>query len=181
VCLTRIWVRRRFVGWVVRWCGSIRRGVGGEFSVGSEGDVPVVVVDVGVVDTADGQEVVQVGAALVAPPDDVVEFAAVVGDAAAGDGAVLVQATQRAALRAVGEAGGAAEVEFAGCVQHDAVAHDDGVGVGVAGEGGEDAGGDLDADGELGDRSGVAGGVGVDDGDELGLGGSWPRRSGRSG
>jgi hypothetical protein len=46
----------------------------------------------------------------------------------------------------------------------------------VAGEGGEDAGGDLDADGELGDRAGVSGGVSVDDGDELGLGGSWPGR-----
>jgi hypothetical protein len=163
----------------VGWSGGVDRSVGeseGEFSVGSEGDVPVVVVDVGVVDTADGEEVVEVGAALVAPPDDVVEFAAVVGDAAAGDGAVFVEAAEGSALGAVGEAGGAAEVEFAGCVQHDAVAHDDGVGVGGTGEGGEDAGGDLDADGELGDRSGVAGGVGVDDGDELGPPRPWPGR-----
>jgi hypothetical protein len=55
------------------------------------------------------------------------------------------------------------------------------VGVGGTGEGGEDAGGDLDADGELGDRSGVAGGVSIDDGDELGLRRSWPRTVGRSG
>jgi hypothetical protein len=53
-------------------------------------------------------------------------------------------------------------------VEHDSVAHDDGVDVGVTGEGGEDAGGDLDGDGELGDRAGVSGCVGVDDGDELG-------------
>jgi hypothetical protein len=46
----------------------------------------------------------------------------------------------------------------------------------VAGEGGEHAGGDLDADGELGDRSGVAGGVGVDDRHELGPPRPWPRR-----
>jgi hypothetical protein len=106
-----------------------------------------------------------------------VEFAAVVGDAAAGDGAALVEAAQRPALGAVGEAGGASQVQLVGCVQHDAVAHDDNMDVG---EGGEDAGGDLDADGELGDRSGVSGGVSVDDRHELGLRGSWPR-SGRAG
>jgi hypothetical protein len=53
-------------------------------------------------------------------------------------------------------------------VQYDAVAHDDGVDVGGAGEGGEDAGGDLDGDRELAHGAGLAGGVGVDHRDELG-------------
>ncbi len=132
------------------WAGGVDRTVGesqGELAVGSESDVPVVVVDVGVVDAADGQEVVEVGVAAVAPPGDVVEFAAVVGDGAAGDRTAAVEAAQGAALGAVGEAGVASEVQFAGCVQHDAVAHDDGVDVGVTGEGGQDAGGDLAGDG----------------------------------
>jgi hypothetical protein len=63
-----------------------------EFSVRSEFDHPVVVVDVGVVDAADGEQVVEVGGAAVAPPDDVVEFAAVVVDAAARNGAGSVEA-----------------------------------------------------------------------------------------
>jgi hypothetical protein len=58
--------------------------------------------------------------------------------------------------------------EFAGCVQHDTVADHDGVDVGVAGEVGEDAGGDLDGDRELGDRAKVLGRVGIDHRDELG-------------
>ena len=81
--------------------------------------------------------------------------------------AALVQAPQRPSLGSVGESGGAPEVEFAGCVEHDTVADDDGVDVGVAGELGEDAGGDLDGDGELGDGAVVAGCVGVDDGHVL--------------
>lgn len=36
-------------------------------------------------------------------------------------------------------------------MQHDTVAHDDGVDVGGSGEGGEQAGGDLDGDRGLGD------------------------------
>ena len=74
-------------------------------------------------------------------------------------------------MGSVGEAGGASEVEFAGCVEYDAVADDDGVDVGVAGELGEDAGGDLDGDGELGDGAVVVGCVGVDDGHVLGSAG----------
>jgi len=52
----------------------------GELPVGAEGDVPVGVVDLVVVPNADGQEVVEVRAASVAPPDDVMQFAAVVVD-----------------------------------------------------------------------------------------------------
>ncbi len=127
--------------------------VQGEFAVGSEFDGPAVVVDLGVVDAADGQQVVEVGAALVAPPDDVVQFAAVVGDGAAGDGAAAVEAAKCASLGSVGESCGAAQVQLAGGVQDDAVADHDGVDVGVAGEGGEHACGDFDGDGELGDRA----------------------------
>ena len=65
----------------------------GEFSVGSEFDDPVVVVDLGVMEAADGQKIVEIGGAAVAPPDDVVEFAAVVGDGAARDTAALVEAS----------------------------------------------------------------------------------------
>jgi hypothetical protein len=71
-------------------------------------------------------------------------------------------------LGAVGDSAGAAEVQFAGGVEYDAVADDDGVGVGVTGEVGEDPGGDLDGDRKLGDRTVTVGGVGVDDDDELG-------------
>ena len=91
-------------------------GVGesqGEFSVGSELDDPAVVVDSGVMQAADGDEVVEVGVSAVVPPDDVVEFAAVVADDAARDRAAPIQR----ALGAVGEAGVAARVPTkASCV-----------------------------------------------------------------
>ena len=59
--------------------GAVGEGEG-ELSVGSEFDDPAVVVDLGVMHRAHRQEIVEIGAALVAPPDDVVEFATVVGD-----------------------------------------------------------------------------------------------------
>src|SRR5680860_1797868 len=65
-------------GW---WAGVAHRAVGesdGEFAVWSEFDGPSVVVDLGVVVSADRQQVVEVGVAAVSPPGDVVEFAAVV-------------------------------------------------------------------------------------------------------
>ena len=58
---------------------------------GSEFDDPAVVVDVGVMVAADGDEVVEVGVSAVAPPDGVVEFAAVVADGAARDRAAPVE------------------------------------------------------------------------------------------
>ena len=48
-------------------------------------DVPTLVVDLVVVSGADRQEVVEVGAAAVAPPDDVMQFAVVVTHPAPGD------------------------------------------------------------------------------------------------
>jgi len=45
-----------------------------------------------VVHVADGEEVVEVGGAAVGPPDDVVEFAAVVIHGASGDGTAPVEA-----------------------------------------------------------------------------------------
>jgi hypothetical protein len=71
-------------------------------------------------------------------------------------------------LGAVGEAGGASEVELAGRVQHHTVADDDSMDVGVTGQGGEHLGGDLDGNGELGGGAVVSGGVGVDHRDEFG-------------
>ena len=59
------------------------------------------------------------------PPDHVVEPAQVVPGGAAGDGARRVQRAERPALRAVGEAAHATEIELAGCVQHHAVADHD--------------------------------------------------------
>ncbi len=68
-----------------------------------------------------------VGASAVAPPDDVVQFAAVVVDGAAGDGAGGVEPAECSSLVAVGDPGGPAEVEVAGCVQDDPVGDHDGV------------------------------------------------------
>ena len=82
-------------------------------------------------------------------------------------------------MGAVGEAGGAAEVQFARCVEDDAVADDDGVDVGVTCEIREDSGGDLDGDRVLGDRAGLIGCVGVDHCDELRSTRSWPCPHGR--
>lgn len=113
------------------------------------------------------------GGAVVAPPGDVVEFAAVVADGAAGDGAGAVETAEGSALGSVGQPGGASEVQLSGGVEHDTVAHHDGVGVGGSGEFGEYSGGDLDGDRELGDGAVVSGGVGIDHRHELGLGRSW--------
>ncbi len=96
------------------------------------------------------------------------EFAAVVGDRAAGDRTAPVQTAQRTPLGPVGEAGRAPEVQFAGGMQHDTVTNHHGVHVGVTGQGGEHSGGDLDGDRELADRARLAGGVGVDHHNELG-------------
>ena len=67
-------------------------------------------------------------------------------DAAAGDGAGAIEAAEGASLGPVGEPGGAAEVEFAGGVEHDPVAHHHPhhIGGGFTGEVGEDPGRDLD-------------------------------------
>ncbi|TPW07529.1 MAG: hypothetical protein FD127_4473, partial [Acidimicrobiaceae bacterium] len=105
-------------------------GVGdGEGAVVVEVEGPVVVVDLVVVFGAEGEEVVEVGVASVAPPGDVVDGAVVVVGGAVGDGAGGVEGLQGAALGAVGEAGGALQVEFAGGVEDGSVADDDWVGV----------------------------------------------------
>ena len=78
----------------VGWSGVVDGAVGesqGEFAVGSEFDGPAVVVDLGVVSGADGDQIVEIGAAAVSPPDDVMQFAVVVADGAAGDRAATVE------------------------------------------------------------------------------------------
>ena len=98
------------------WAGGLGGAVGvadGELPVGSECHFPSRVVDVVVVSGADGQEVVEVGAAAVSPPDDVVEFAVVVAHPAAGDRTGRVQPAECSALGPVRQACGAAEVR--GC------------------------------------------------------------------
>ncbi len=119
-------------------------------------------------DAANRQQIVEVGAALVAPPDDVMQFATVVRDRTARDGTAPVQPAQGTTLRPVRQPGRTTQVQFAGCVEHDTVANHHGVHVGVAGQRGEHAGGDLDRDRELADRAHLTGGVGVDHHDELG-------------
>ncbi len=96
-----------------------------EFPVRAEFDDPPVVVDLRVVDRTHGEQVVEVGASAVAPPDDVVQLAAVVRRRATGDRTASIQRPQRPALVAIREAGGSAEVQFARCVQHHAVANHD--------------------------------------------------------
>lgn len=95
----------------------------------------------------------------------------VVADAASGDRTLAVQAAQGASLGPVRQSGGAVEVEFTGCVQHDPVTHHDSVDVGVAGQLGEHAGRNLDGDRPLRHRTGPMHGgvgVGVDDHDIFG-------------
>ena len=104
------------------------------------------VVDGVVVSDAQGQEVVEVGGAAVFPPDDVVELAEVVAGVAAGDGARGVEGAQGAALGPVGHPGGAAQVEPAGGVEHDAAAHDDRVDVGGVEQAAQHLGGQLDGE-----------------------------------
>ena len=67
------------LGWAGVFDGVVGEG-DGEFSVGVEGDVPAGVVDFVVVVDTHGEQVVEVGVSVVAPPGDVVEFAAVVCD-----------------------------------------------------------------------------------------------------
>ncbi len=76
---------RRLGWWVV---GALHGAVGesdGEFPVEAEFDDPALVMNLVVVSNAHGQEVVEVGSAPVTPPDDVMQLAPVVVDAAAGD------------------------------------------------------------------------------------------------
>ena len=64
---------------------------------------------------------------VVAPPDDVVQLGAAVAHSAAGDRTGRVHGAEGAALRPVGESGGASEVEFAGGVDDHPVTHRHGV------------------------------------------------------
>ena len=87
-----------------------------------------------VVLAAEWEQVVEVGWSAVAPPVHVVGFGVVEGDVAPGDGAGGVDGAEGSSLGAVGESGGAAEVEFAVGVDDGAVAGDDGSYVGVSAE-----------------------------------------------
>ncbi len=75
--------------------------------------------------SAERQQVVEVGTAAVAPPDDVVEFAAVVVHRAAGDRAARVEPAKGPALGTLARRSRAAEIERARGVDHDPVAYDD--------------------------------------------------------
>src|SRR6056297_3744466 len=145
------------------WAGGVDGAVRepeGELAVGAEFDHPSVVVDLGVVHTAHREQIVEIGGAAVPPPDDVVEFATVVADGAPRDATALVEPAECSALRPVGKSSGATEVQLAGRVEHDTVADDNGVHVGVGRESGEYPGRELDGDRELGDRAVAAGGIG---------------------
>ena len=122
--------------------------------------------------TQSGQQVVEVGAAAVFPPDDVVELAQLVAGVAAGDGAGGVEGAQGAALGSVGEAGGAAEVERAGGVDDDAVADDDAGDVAFVEAAAQHVEGELDGESPVDGRQAVGvGGGGVEDDDQLGWSG----------
>jgi hypothetical protein len=82
----------------------------------------------------------------VSPPDDVVHLAPVEAHGAAGDRAGRVQTPQRPPLSAVGEPGGAPQVELAGCVKDHAVADDDCVHLAAGSQLGEHPIRDLDRD-----------------------------------
>jgi hypothetical protein len=99
----------------------------GESAVGCEGEQPAVVVDVLMVLLAYGEQVVEVGATVVPPPDDVVQSGAAVAHVAAGDRTGRVDGAERSALSPVRQAGRASEVEFAGSVDDHRVAHGHGV------------------------------------------------------
>jgi hypothetical protein len=78
------------------WSGGESGAVGevdGELSVGGEGDVPSLVVDLGVMLDAHVEEVGQVGASAVAPPVDVVDLAVLEPRPAAGQGTRRVLGT----------------------------------------------------------------------------------------
>ena len=68
-------------------------------------------------------------------------------------GYVTVESSKRTALGPVGEAGCASEVELAGCVQDDAVHHDHGMHICAREEFLEGAGGQLDRDAPINNRS----------------------------
>ena len=156
---------------VARWLGGAV-GVGdGQGAVGGQDQVPAVVVNGVVVSDTQGQQVGEVGGAAVFPPDDVVEVAEVVAGVAAGDGAGGVEGAQGAALGPVGHPGGAAQVEAAGGVEHDAAAHDDRVDVGGVEQAAQHLGGQLDREPPVDGRGPVGLRVGdVEDGDDLGHG-----------
>ena len=139
----------------------------------AEGDHPAIVVDVGVVAGADRQQIVEVRAPAVPPPDDVMQLASVVLRGAARDSAACVQCPECSALRSIGESGRAAEVEFAGGMQHNPVSNDDGVNVGARREFSEYSWWDLDGKRPLGGRPIGARCIRVDDHDVLGP----PRRT----
>ena len=83
---------------------------------------------------AQRKKVGEVGRSPVAPPVQVVRFGVVERDVAAGDSAGGVDGAKGASLGAVGEAGGAAEVQLAVGVDHSTVSNDDRAYVGVSAE-----------------------------------------------
>ena len=76
-----------------------------ELALRAQRELPSGVVHLGVVVGAQREEVVEVGAPTVAPPDHMVQLAAVVPDTAAGDRTPSVQGSQRSSLRPVGKPG----------------------------------------------------------------------------
>ena len=126
----------------------------GEPTVLVELEMPAAFVHEMVVTAADRDQVDQIRRSAMTPPHDVVDLAVVEVDVAARDATGPVERPESSALGSVGQPGGAPEVQFSGRVEHDAVADDDGVDVGGAGEVGEHAGGDLDREPPVHDRLG---------------------------
>ena len=149
------------------WAGVVDGAVGKadrQLSVGAEREIPSGVVHLGVVMGTDWEQVGEIGLAAVPPPRDVMELAAVVPHPASGDGTPAVERSQCSPLGWIREPGGVAQVELAGGVEHDAVAHDHRVDVTVSGHVGQDPVGNLDRQPEIDRRPSGAVGLGrVDD------------------
>jgi hypothetical protein len=72
---TAVAFMRRRVGWSGGHDLSVRE-LDGQHPIGGEGEGPAVVVDVVMVPFAQGQQIVEVGESVVAPPDDVMQLGA---------------------------------------------------------------------------------------------------------
>ena len=130
--------------------------------VGAESDGPFVLVDESVVVSAEGDAVVAVGPAAVAPEHDVVDVAPAAWSITAGEGAAAVAEEDGCACGAGERSPGAAEVDW------DTLAvEDDGEDLGFAGDAARDRGRQQRAGVELPDGDLAGEGVEVDGDVEL--------------
>ena len=80
------------LGWAGGHGGSVREGHD-QLPVGRQGEFPACLVDFLVVSFAEGEQIVEVGGAVVFPPDDMVDAGVAVAHAASGYGAGGVEGT----------------------------------------------------------------------------------------